>query len=343
MLQTRLKKLQQSLKNEKLTAFVVCDPIHLFYLTGAEIGFGILIVTPKSAKLFIHEMTFGECAKVKHIELKELTPSIQVLKTNNIARVGFEAASVTVERLAYLKKHFKGDKLVKSALVSNMRQIKDAHEIKLISDNAKLHSKVFVTLQNWIKEGVTEKQVANHFEYLLRKEGADENAFDPIIAAGKGGAVPHYRPSSTRKIKRNEPILIDIGLRKGGYNTDMTRVISIGKMEPKVLKLYEIVKQAYGAAFNCAQVGEKLATLDQAAREVLTFYGYEEAFIHSLGHGVGIETHEQPFFRPLNNIKGELQEGMIITIEPGVYLPNIGGVRYENMVLITKNGPKVLA
>ncbi|MDN3504989.1 MAG: Xaa-Pro peptidase family protein [Rhabdochlamydiaceae bacterium] len=342
MLQSRLKKVQQTLKNDNLDAFVICDPIHLFYLTGVFIGFGILVIRPKSAQLYIHQMTFGECQAIKHIQLLELSSSIQLINSKESKRVGFESSSVTVERLTYLKSHFKGHKLIRSSLISTMRQLKDAQEIKILSANAILHSKIFATLQKWIKVGVTEQEIANQFEYLLRKEGAQENAFDPIVAAGSGGSIPHYRPSSTRKIKKNEPILIDIGLRKDGYNTDMTRVISIGKMEPKVDKLYSIVQEAYESALQCAVVGEKLSTLDLAAREVLKFYGYEKEFIHGLGHGVGIETHELPYFRPLNNIKGKLEAGMVITIEPGIYLPNSMGVRYENMVYITESGPKVL-
>jgi Xaa-Pro aminopeptidase len=204
--------------------------------------------------------------------------------------------------------------------------------------SAALVWKGFEHIRRSLKVGVTEKELALSFEIFCRKQGAEKLSFDPIIAFGKNTAYPHYRAGDV-KLKKDQLVLIDIGVVVDHYHSDMTRTVFFGNPDPRLVLLETVVKKAHAAALKLCKVGTKVGDLDKAARQVIEKAGLKELILHSLGHGIGLETHEFPRLK----YKGEdqstlLQEGMVITIEPGLYLPGVGGVRYEDTIVITSKG-----
>jgi Xaa-Pro aminopeptidase len=224
-------------------------------------------------------------------------------------------------------------------LVEDMRVIKDKDEIRAMASSADLMSEVLDEVIESLKPGLTEKSIAWQIEGLAREKGADSLAFPSIVASGPNGALPHALPT-TRKLGPGEPIVLDVGVKLDGYCCDMTRTIFLGKPNPKFRKIYNIVRQAQLAALKEIRPGVESTYLDSVAREIIKDAGYGVYFGHSLGHGVGLATHERPRLSP--QLPVGLQEGMVVTVEPGIYLPGKGGVRLEEMVVIEKNGPRIL-
>ena len=224
-------------------------------------------------------------------------------------------------------------------LVEDMRVNKDKDEIRAMEASADLMSEVLDEVIESLKPGLTEKSIAWQIEGLAREKGADSLAFSSIVASGPNGALPHAVPT-TRKLGPGEPVVLDVGVKLDGYCCDMTRTIFLGKPNPKFRKIYKIVRQAQLAALKEIRPGVESTYPDSVAREIIKDAGYGEYFGHSLGHGVGMATHERPRLSPQGPVT--LQEGMVVTVEPGIYLPGKGGVRLEEMVVIEKNGPRIL-
>ena len=187
-----------------------------------------------------------------------------------------------------------------------------------------------------LKEGVTERDIATELEIFWRRNGVDKPAFDPIIAFGKNTSMPHYSTGNV-SLQKNQAVLMDIGVEKDHYCSDMTRMAWYGKVTPEFINIAKIVQAAQKAALDLCRPGVLLSDLDSAARNIISEAGYAENFSHGLGHGIGLEVHEYPSVRKQEN-DIELQKGMLITIEPGIYIKDFGGVRIEDTVLITDNG-----
>lgn len=200
---------------------------------------------------------------------------------------------------------------------------------------AELGCQGFDYIVSLLKENVQESDLALALEFYWRKKGAQGVAFDPIIAFGENSALPHYRAQEVR-LKNNQIVLMDIGVRYRHYHSDMTRVVFKGEVEDELLKIRDIVEEASMRALSILKPGVSIAEVDLAARSYIESKGYGPYFTHSLGHGVGLQIHEFPFLR--KSSPHNLQEGMVITIEPGIYLPKLGGVRLEDTVSITATG-----
>lgn len=216
--------------------------------------------------------------------------------------------------------------------------IKDEGEIRKMKKSAQFAFEAYQFAKRKLKVGITEGELARDLEIYCLKKGAERMSFESIIAFGKNTALPHHHPSKT-KLKANDIVLFDLGVVLDGYCSDMTRVDFVGKVDPKLRHLYEVNRAAQRVALAKCKPGVRLKELDRAARRVMKSAGLEEYFIHSLGHGVGLDVHEYPrikFDGVDRNL--ELQVGMAITIEPGLYLPGKGGVRYEDTVVITPKG-----
>jgi Xaa-Pro aminopeptidase len=224
-------------------------------------------------------------------------------------------------------------------LVEEMRVIKDKEEIQAMATSADLMSEILDEVIEGLKPGLTEKSIAWQIEGLARERGAEALAFPSIVASGPNGALPHAVPT-TRKLGPGEPVVLDVGVKLDGYCCDMTRTIFLGNPKPKFRKIYKIVRQAQIAALQEIRPGVESTYPDSVAREIIKGAGYGEYFGHSLGHGVGLATHERPRLSPQGPVV--LQEGMVVTVEPGIYLPGEGGVRLEEMVAIEKNGSRIL-
>jgi Xaa-Pro aminopeptidase len=224
-------------------------------------------------------------------------------------------------------------------LIEKTREIKYDSEIALMKKASDTMSKVLNRVLGTVEPGQTEKEIARKIETFSFEAGADGMAFDSIVASGPNAALPHAVPTN-RKIRKRDHIIFDVGLKVDGYCCDMTRTIFIGTPDRKIMEIYKIVREAQLAALEYVRPGEISTKPDSIARDIIKKAGYGQYFGHSLGHGVGLATHEAPRLSPRDPVT--LKEGMIVTVEPGIYLPGKGGVRLEEMVAIEKNGPRIL-
>jgi Xaa-Pro aminopeptidase len=221
----------------------------------------------------------------------------------------------------------------------NLRASKNAQELILIRNAIDFASQAFLHILGILKEGVVEKEIALEMEYFMKKNGADAMGFDIIIASGKRSALPHGK-ASKKKIDRGDLILMDFGSDYHGYHSDQTRTMVCGEPSSEQQKIYQIVKEAHDKAIEAVRPGSPIFEVDQAARDSIRNQGYGDHFGHGTGHGIGLAVHEDPAVNREN--KDLLREGMVFTIEPGIYIPDWGGVRIEDMVRVTSQGAEVL-
>ena len=226
-----------------------------------------------------------------------------------------------------------------NGLVEEMRVVKDELEIRTLEESADLMSGILDEVINGLVPGMTEKQVAWQIGGLVRESGAEGLAFQSIVASGPNSAFPHAVPTD-RKLEKGAPVILDVGLRLKGYCSDMTRTVFLGDPSPDFMEIYRTVREAQTAALKEVRSGVMSNHPDAVAREVINDAGFGDYFGHGLGHGVGLATHERPRLSPLKPSK--LEKGMVMTVEPGIYIPGKGGVRLEEMVVIEADGPRVL-
>jgi Xaa-Pro aminopeptidase len=226
-------------------------------------------------------------------------------------------------------------------VLTNVRKVKDDHEIDLIRKSVAVAEEAFEAVRSEIKAGITENHLAGLLVFELRSRGASDSSFPVIVAAGANSSLPHYRPSEAL-VQRDQPLLIDWGALHKGYCSDLTRTLLIGRVNPKIKQIYKVVYDAQQAAIKFLRPGVTTLQADRVARDVIEKAGYGKHFGHGLGHGIGREIHELPTMRKTGG-EEELRPGMIVTVEPGVYLPGEGGVRIEDDVLITHSGCEVLS
>lgn len=337
----RVKKLQKVLKKEKLGAMLIEDPVDLFYLTGMQMSLGHLIVKPTSACLFVDGRYLEAAQNQSAVAAAELTESVQIKFVKGVKTIGFNGDKTSYADFLHWKKKLKktGAKLKSQPhLLRSLRVIKDRTEIEKMKKSAQFAYEAYEYIRKKIRPGITERQIARELEVHCLERGTEGMSFDPIIAFGANTALPHHHPGKT-KCRENEIVLFDLGVKLDGYVSDMTRVDFYGKPDPKLLHLHEVNKQAQRKALSKCRPGAFLKDLDLAARSVMADAGLEKYFIHSLGHGVGLEVHEYPRIKFDGDDRNVcLEPGMAITIEPGLYLPGKGGVRYEDTVIITQEG-----
>lgn len=317
------------------------NPIDLFYFTGMQMSLGHLFVTQTKARLFV-DGRYLDAAKTQSTapaSPMDTTGEIEFLL--GAKSCAFDSGSMTHQNFLNFRKMARKAK-VKFAprpdLISQIRLIKDDSEIRKMKKSAQFAYKAYEYIRKKAKPGVTEIELAKALEIYSLKNGAEKMSFEPIVAFGKNTALPHHHPGKT-KCKENDIVLFDLGVMLDGYASDMTRVDFIGKPDSNLRHIYDVNKAAQRMALSKCKPGVALKELDRAARRVMKSAGLEEYFIHSLGHGIGLEVHESPrikFDGPDRNLL--LQPGMLITIEPGLYLPGKGGVRYEDTILITERG-----
>lgn len=341
LLKKRLKKLISKLEKEKIDGCVIQSPVDLYYLTGLSLSLGTLFIFKGESCLFVdgrYIQTAEEKSPVdvQLLEHKHLKSFIQKHAPKNVA---FDSETSTYSQYEKLLPLFSKVELVPySGILKDLRLIKDSYEQDALRRSAALLWKGYRYLQKRVRKGVSETTLAREFEFFCRENGAEKLAFDPIIAFGKNSAMPHYRPGAS-KLKSGDIVLIDIGVVVDSYRSDMTRTLFFGPPDPKLKKWQAIVKEAHDAALEICRPGARAGALDEAARAVMRREGVEEYFIHSLGHGVGLEIHEFPRLKSTGDDKNlVLEEGMAITIEPGLYLPGKGGIRYEDTIIVTKDG-----
>jgi Xaa-Pro aminopeptidase len=256
-----------------------------------------------------------------------------------IARVGFEAAGVTYETYGRLAE-VEGLELVPtSAEVERLRWEKEPDEVRLIGEAQRLTDEAFEKVIGNLAEGVTEREVAFELEQAMRRAGAERLAFESIVAFGEQAAEPHHNPTD-RTLRRGDVVKMDFGCVVDGYHSDMTRTVAFGEPSSELREVYDLVARAQGAGIEAVRAGVSGGDADAASRRVIEEAGHGERFGHSLGHGVGLEIHEGPTLR--KGSEDVLPEGTVVTVEPGVYLPGVGGVRIEDMVVVEANGCRPL-
>ncbi|MBW2062018.1 MAG: aminopeptidase P family protein [Deltaproteobacteria bacterium] len=264
----------------------------------------------------------------------------RLVKKNRIAKLGFEGDHVTVTTHQELADLLKGVQTVPvNYLVERLRLIKDSHEVRKIVRALRITEAALTETLNFLQPGRTEKEAARYLEETMVDLGAEGPAFETIVASGPNAALPHAVPSG-RRIKESEPVIIDCGARYKGYAADMTRTVFLGRPRLLMKRIYQVVRQAQLMALQNIKPGLTTGQADAYARDVIEAAGYGPNFGHSLGHGVGLATHEAPSLSQTRPV--ELLEGMVVTIEPGIYLKGRGGVRLEEMVLLKQNGCRLL-
>ena len=356
----RLKKFQDLLVSRKLDCYILTSNTNIRYLTDFPASDSIFIVFhPKGAygpkkAIYLTDSRYSEEAKLglKGIKVEEFTHNItktmfEILSKNTVPltgarqKAGFDDRHLSLNRFKLFQKECpkKIELVCANHLVEGMRETKEKSEIDQIRECLKLNLAAYKYLKGVIKPGLTEKDVLLKLENYVRSKGAGF-AFDPIIASGPNGAFPHAKVTD-RKIKNNEPVLVDMGIDIKGYKSDLTRMFFLGKMSNLYTKVYAAVEEAQQRAIAKISAGVKTADVDAAARKYLESLDLAKYFGHSLGHGVGLDIHEDPRLAAQSGVT--LKEGMVVTVEPGVYLPGQFGIRLEEMVLVKKNGCEVLS
>lgn len=319
------------------------DRVSLYYLTGFT-GEGVLFVS-RNKTLLLTDSRYTEQAgrEVPGLELVQATGSFSNAIASTCKENGFNRLAFSGERVTYaLAEKIRSGGLEPVALtdpISELRLIKDKGEIGRIRDAVLLTEKSLNQLMREIKPGMSERELALRLEFIMRENGAQQTAFDLIVAAGENCSLPHYQPGD-RVLRAGDLLLFDIGAKCDWYCADMTRVFSVGKASPEAEKIYETVLAANKAGIAAVQAGASGKAVDAAARDLIAASGHKEHFGHGLGHGVGLEVHEGPHLSPMS--KDTLRSGMTVTVEPGIYLPGFGGVRIEDLVVVTDSGCDVL-
>jgi Xaa-Pro aminopeptidase len=353
----RVAKVRERLDHAGLDTLWIIQPENRRYLSGFKAADGQLtessgsLLITRTASLLVTDSRYtteaeAEAVGFEVITLKKaLAEGLPGLLTGlGTRRLGFEEDHITWglhHKLANkLRKLSPPVRLVPTrGLVEDLREVKDKEEVRAMEASADLMSDILAEVFRKLKPGITEKKIAWQIEGLAREGGADSLAFPSIVASGPNSALPHAVPTD-RKIRAREPITFDVGVKLDGYCCDMTRTLFIDGPVPRLKKIYKTVRKAQLAGLAEVHPGVDSSGPDATAREIIRLAGFGDYFGHALGHGVGLATHERPRLGPENPVK--LKEGMVVTVEPGIYVPRLGGVRLEEMVVIEKRGARVL-
>jgi Xaa-Pro aminopeptidase len=348
MMNTRLKKLVEDFSRHKnIDALLIVNDSNIRYLTQFLACESWLLVT-KSKAFYITDSRYILEARqgLKGITVKQyshmpFTTLCELCKQYKIKRLGFDERHTNFALWKRLKEFCpRNRKLVPATgLVESLREIKDEGEIAQIKNCLKLHFKAIDFMKKVVKPGLTERKVAFQLERFVKSRGA-EFSFPPIIASGPNSCYPHAR-TTDRVIRNNEAVLLDFGIDLNGYKSDLTRNFFLGTIAPRVKQVFDALTLAQQEAISLIKPNVSCSQVDARARKVLRKFGLAKYFGHSLGHGVGLDIHEAP--RLSSQSTSILEAGMIVTIEPGVYIPNQFGIRVEDMVLVTKEGCEVLS
>ena len=344
---SKLKKLAAEFDKNKIDALLVTKDINIRYLTGFAASDSWLLVCRKKV-FYITDFRYVLEAKkgLKGVSVKQYKKSIylklfELLDSVKAQRVGFDEQCFTVAQYKVLKKFCPSAIKLCSAnnLVEKFREIKSVEEVQYIREALSVHGKAYKFLEKVIKPGVSEKEVLWKLEGFI-KTRCSGFSFDPIIASGVNSCYPHAHVTD-RKIRQNEPVLVDMGMEINGYKSDLTRMFFLGRMPKLVRQVNDYVKESQRRAILKIKAGALVSEVDKSARGYLAKQRLAKYFGHALGHGVGLEIHEAP--RLSQKSLEVLQEGMVVTVEPAVYIPEQFGIRIEDMVLVTKNGCEVLS
>ena len=340
----RIAHVRRALREKNLDAMVITNEHNRRYLSGFTGSAGWLLITPDKLFMITDSRYWGQSATqapqfelVKHLTRPEQLEKLRdTLKTLGAQKVGFEGDDVSVNQHQQWKEMCAGIELTPlSEAVEQLRAVKDEQELAKIRRAIALTDKAYEHIRRWIEPGMSEREVAWELEVFMRTRGAEGMAFDVHVASGPGSAEPHHAPSE-RKIQMREPIWIDMGAKVDGYCADCTRSFTLGEPDAQFKKIYDIVLRAQLTAIHALKAGLPGKEADTIARKVIEDAGFGENYGHGLGHGVGLFIHEKPSAGKVS--EDTLSAGALLTVEPGIYIPEWGGVRIEDVVIIGEQG-----
>lgn len=342
----RVDKLRAAMKKERIDGFLVTSPYNLRYLTNFTGTTGLAVITLEHA-FFVTDFRYTEQAAIqaKGYEIVKNSGPIfeevaKICQQEELTALAFEENFISFAEYANLEELIEETPLIPiSGMIETLREVKDDRELALIKKACQIADQGFDYILKQIKPGMTEIDVANQLDFYMRSLGATSVSFDTIVASGVRSAMPHG-VASQKVIEKGDMITLDFGCYYEGYVSDMTRTFALGDPGEKLKEIHQIVLEAQLKVIEAAKPGMSGIELDAVARDYIASFGYGEAFGHSTGHGIGLEIHEGPnvsFKAPKLFVPGN-----VITDEPGIYLPRIGGVRIEDDLLITATGNEVL-
>ncbi len=343
----RIKKLKNIIKEKQLDAIVITSRPNTFHLSGFDGSASVILVSPEN-EFFGTDFRYIEnaekiCGEHYTVEMFQSDADSYMLDKINelgLCRLGFEESDVSQGRYSKWC-----DKLPKIEFTQVQDEIdllrikKDPNELELIQKAVDIADSVYTHILDFIKPGLSENEVAAEMEYIMRKNGASSNAFETIVASGKRSSLPHGH-ASDKIIQKGDPVTMDFGAISGGYCSDMTRTVFAGKPDPEMEKIYGIVLEAQQKSEDNVHAGLRGFEVDKISRDIIYGAGYEGCYGHGLGHGVGIMVHENP--RLSQKSTTVLEDGMVVTVEPGIYVKDFGGVRIEDMVVVNGDKPIVM-
>ncbi len=342
----RLKMCRRKLRPSKADGFLVTNTVDYFYLTGFTGEESAVMLTSRD----VHIISDGRFES----EIKRQVPwathwmrrgmlndeIVKACKGLKIKKLAVQGAYFPVGDQAELQKRVRGMRCVIAPPTTEpMRCIKSPPELTALKKAIEVAEEAFAAMRRTIRVGQTEMEMAARLEYEMKRRGASGPSFPTICAVGAGAAVPHAVPGKG-KVKRGSAVLFDWGARVGGYCSDLTRMVFVGSIPPKIAEIYKITLKAQEAAIAELRPGRRMCDIDDVARKMITDAGYGDKFNHGLGHGLGLDVHEGPSLSWRS--KEKLAAGMVVTVEPGIYLPGVGGVRVEDDVLVTRAGCRSL-
>jgi Xaa-Pro aminopeptidase len=347
----RIPRIRERFDDAGVDALLVTRLPNVHYLTGFTGSAAMLLVTPADAVLVTDgryrdqsaEQIAGSGAPARvdvgttQARQREILQALAV----GVGHLGLEAQAVSwAQQRAFAESWFPDAQLIATEhLIEDLRMVKDPGEVARVRAACAIADDALADVLPSLHEAPSERDFALRLEFAMRERGASGVSFDPIVASGPNGAKPHARPSD-RRIAPNELVVIDFGCIVDGYCSDMTRTVSVGDPGADARRLWDTVLLAQRAGRDTVAVGVECAAVDKACRDVIDDAGWGDAFVHGTGHGVGLEIHEDP--RVASTSSGTLAPGHVVTVEPGVYLPGVGGVRIEDTVVVTPDGPVAL-
>jgi len=342
----RLKKIREKMANIQVDAFLVSKPENWRYISGFTGDSGTLLISQKESILFTDSRYAEQAQKeTEGFTVIETSLGEDIVKKTvmmlGLKRIAFEKDHVSYSGWEKLKERFCEQELVGvGGWVEELRMKKTPEEIRCIRKAQEIADQAFALLTHAVKPGATERDLALELEFTMRRMGSDGVAFPVIAVSGPRSSLPHGQPS-TKKLNPGEFVTFDFGARYGGYCSDTTRTFVLEPLDKKHEEIYNIVLQAQLAALAAVKPGAPAKEVDLVGRKIIEEAGYGKYFGHGIGHGVGLNVHEGP--RVNQKSEDILEPGMVITVEPGIYIPGFGGVRIEDLVLVTEDGKEVLS
>jgi Xaa-Pro aminopeptidase len=342
---SKIKKLRSTFEDLKIDGIIIASSTNRRYMTGFTGTAGVVIVSREEA-VFVTDFRYVEQASNQAKEY-----NIVLYKKDLIAEIAKQVESLGITKLGFEEEHLSYKQFRKyneiisvsliptSGVVEKLREIKTEEEIAAIKRAAAIGDIAFTHILNFIKPGITEKSVANELEFIMRREGATSSAYEIIVASGYRSALPHGI-ASDKVIEKGDMVTLDFGAYYNGYRSDLTRTVAVGEPNGKLKEVYQVVLQALNIGVTGIRPGLTTKEIDAIPRGYIQEKGYGDYFGHGAGHGIGLDIHENPFFSTQG--KSQITAGMVVTLEPGIYIPDLGGVRIEDDLLVTENGNEVL-